>query len=86
MNEDLGVVSGEPHYSKIDKKIICEKYLGKDILEYKFFRFNGKLEFLYIFRVVNGSHHGVKADFFDIEGNRCHLREPIMSLLMLNQR
>lgn len=74
INEDFGVVSGERHYSKIDKKIICEKYLGENILDYKFFCFNGKPEFLYISRAVNGSHHGLKADFFDINGGKMPFR------------
>lgn len=74
MKEDFGKVSGEPHYSKIDRKIICEKYLGKDILDYKFFCFNGKVSFLYISRAINGSHHGLKADFFNIEGEKMPFR------------
>ena len=74
MNEDFGRVSGEPHYSKINRKIICEKYLGKDILDYKFFCFKGKPEFLYISRTVDGSHHGMEADFFDLDGNTMPFR------------
>lgn len=74
MKEDFGKVSAEPHYSKIDRKIICEKYLGKDILDYKFFCFKGKPHFLYISRAVDGSHHGMKADFFDLEGKKMPFR------------
>lgn len=74
MKEDFGKVSGEPHYSKIDKKIVCEKYLGKDILDYKFFCFKGEPQFLYISRAVAGSHHGLKADFFDLNGNKMPFR------------
>lgn len=70
MNENFALVSCEPHYSKIDRKIICERYLGKDILDYKFFCFKGKPEFLYISRACNGSHHGLKVDFFSMEGNK----------------
>lgn len=74
MNEDFGKVSGEPHYSKINRKIICEKYLGKDILDYKFFCFKGEPKFLYISRAIEGSHHGMKADFFDLEGGKMPFR------------
>lgn len=74
MNEDFGKVSCEPHYTKIKRKIITEKYLGKDILDYKFFCFKGKPEFLYISRAVSGLHHGLKADFFNLEGNKMPFR------------
>lgn len=74
MNEDFGLVSCEPHYSKIDRKIICEKYLGKDILDYKFFCFKGEPKFLYISRAIEGSHNGMKADFLNIDGSRTPFR------------
>lgn len=74
MNENFGLVSCEPHYSKIKRKIICEKYLGKDILDYKFFCFRGEPKFLYISRAVEGSHHGLKADFLNIDGSRAPFR------------
>lgn len=74
MNEDFALVSCEPHYSKIDRKIICEKYLGKDLLDYKFFCFKGEPKFLYISRTVEGSHHGMKADFLNMDGSRTPFR------------
>lgn len=74
MKEDFSKISIEPHYSKIEKKIISEKYLGKDILDYKFFCFKGNPEFLYISRALNGSHHGLKADFFDLKGEKMPFR------------
>ena len=74
MKEDFGKVSCEPHYSKIERKIICEKYLGENILDYKFFCFKGEPEFLYISRAVSGSHHGLKADFFNLEGVKMSFR------------
>lgn len=76
MNENFGLVSCEPHYSKIKKKIICEKYLGKDILDYKFFCFKGEPKFLYISRAVKGSHHGLKADFLNMDGTKMPFRRP----------
>lgn len=74
MKEDFGKVSCEPHYSKIERKIICEKYLAENILDYKFFCFKGEPEFLYISRAVSGSHHGLKADFFNLEGVKMSFR------------
>ena len=74
LKEDFGKVTAEPHYSKITPRIICEKHLGKDILDYKFFCFKGVPKFLYISRAVGGSHHGMKADFFNIDGSRTPFR------------
>lgn len=40
MKEDFGAFNIELHYSKIEPhKIICEKYLGECITDYKFFLF-----------------------------------------------
>ena len=48
LKEDFGAFNAEPHYSPIKGRIICEKYLGGDMTDYKFFCFNGKIEFMYI--------------------------------------
>lgn len=48
LKEDFGKFNAEPHYSKIKPKIICEKYLGGNMTDYKFFCLNGKVEFMYI--------------------------------------
>ena len=48
MDEDFGKVTCEPHYSKIPRKILCEKYLENDIVDYKFFCFHGEPKFFYI--------------------------------------
>jgi len=68
MNENFGKVSGEPHYSKIPRRIICEKYLADDIKDYKFFCFNGEPKFFYISQNVKGNFHNMKADFFTVNG------------------
>jgi len=41
---DYGKFSGEPPYSYVQPRIICEKYLGhsSELFDYKFFCFNGK--------------------------------------------
>lgn len=74
IKEDFGKVSAEPHYSQISPKIICEKHLGNNILDYKFFCFKGVPKFLYISRAVNGSHHGMKAEFFNLDGSKAPFR------------
>lgn len=69
INEDFGKVSAEPHYSKIDRKIICEKYLADDIRDYKFYCFNGKPQFFYVSETPEGSFHNMKSKFFNIDGS-----------------
>ena len=69
MNEDFGLVSGEPHYSRIEKKIICEEYLEDDILDYKFFCFKGNPEFFYVAQNVDGDFHNMQSDFFYCDGS-----------------
>lgn len=46
MKEDFGLVSGELHYSKIEKKIICEKYLGENLIDCQIWATNGKILFI----------------------------------------
>jgi hypothetical protein len=59
LNEDFSLYNAEPHYSKIPPKIICEKYLGGDMIDYKFFCFNGEPKFFY---VSSGASKG-KSDY-----------------------
>ena len=35
MKEDFGKFNAEPHYSKMKPRIICEKHLGNDLIDYK---------------------------------------------------
>lgn len=69
MQEDFGKFNAEPHYSKIPKRIICEKYLGKDIIDYKFFCFHGEPKFMYI---AQGFGNGIdeRISFFEMNGKR----------------
>ena len=67
LKEDFGKNNAEPHYSKIKPKIICEKYLGGNMTDYKFFCLNGKVEFMYI---ASGFGEGVdeKMTYLDKNG------------------
>lgn len=67
LKEDFGKFNAEPHYSKIKPKIICEKYLGGNMTDYKFFCLNGKVEFMYI---ASGFGEGIdeKMTYLDKEG------------------
>lgn len=68
-----GALSGQPHYSMIEPKILAEEYLeenkNKKSLprDYKFFCFNGEPKFICIYedRQVNG--HDVKKMVYDLD-------------------
>lgn len=68
LKEDFGKFNAEPHYSKMKPKIICEKYLGGNITDYKFYFFNGKFEFMYIASGF-GKGDDERITMFDKEGN-----------------
>lgn len=42
LGEDYWLIFAEFQYKDIPKRIICEEYLGKSIVDYKFYCFNGK--------------------------------------------
>lgn len=100
MNEDFSLVSGELHYAPIERKIICERYLGKDIEDYKFFCFDGVPKFFYISRNVDGDFHNMRADFFNSDGSKAafsrtdhrsfdtppHIPENLDEMLVLSHR
>lgn len=67
MKEDFSLFNVEPHYSYISRKIICEKHLGIDIIDYKYFCFNGKPEFMYVAKGF-GVAKDERMSFFDLEG------------------
>ena len=47
LKEDFSLFNAEPHYHFISRKIVCEEHLGKNLVDYKFFCFNGKVHFYY---------------------------------------
>lgn len=70
MKEDFGAIYAEPHYSGIKPKIICERFLGGNMVDYKLFCCNGKYKFMYIIERSNG----LKATFFDENGRKATYR------------
>ena len=56
MHEDFGEYNAEPHYDKIPKRIVCEKFLSGDVINYNIYVFNGKVVF---FSVAGGLGDGV---------------------------
>lgn len=72
MKEDFGAFNIETHYSKIKPHIICEEYLGKSIVDYKFFCFNGKPQYIYVsYDLVHDRQ--AKIGFYYIDGTKMPL-------------
>lgn len=55
VHEDFSKFNAEPHYAKIKRKIICEKFLEGDVINYNIYVFNGKAVF---FSVAGGLGDG----------------------------
>ena len=73
LKEDFGVYNIEPHYSKINPRmIVCEEYLGDRITDYKFFCFNGEVKFLYV--SFDFAHdNNTKIGFFNLDGTKINI-------------
>ena len=69
LDEDYYRISGEPVYRDIPRKLLLEQKLGsaKDINDYKFFCFNGKVRFIQVDTDRSGSH---KRNFYDVNWNK----------------
>ena len=65
MKEDFGKFNAEPHYSKMKSRIICEKYLGGEMIDYKFYCYDGIAKFCYI---AQGDAKEKRFTFFDRDG------------------
>lgn len=67
LSEDFWTYFAEPQYRFIEKKIIVEEYLGKDIHTYKFYCFHGVPKVCYV--SSNGEHgeYDKYYDFFDMD-------------------
>lgn len=72
MSEDFSLVTAEPHYKHIKRKIICEKFLDSKIMDYKFFCFMGEPKFLYISQGI--MHVDLKVSFFNLDGTKANFR------------
>lgn len=74
MKEDFGKFNIEIHYSMIKKHmIICEEYLGEDLVDYKFFCFNGEPKFLYVSKNLIHDRQA-EMGFFYLDGTRMPLK------------
>lgn len=74
LKEDFGAFNLELHYSKIEpRRIICEEYLGKNLIDYKFFCFDGIPKFVYI---SEGLIHDrqAKIGFYNLDGRKMEIQ------------
>lgn len=55
-------------YKNICPKVFAEKYLGNNIIDYKFYCFNGEPRFLYCGQGLT-EDHSLKIDFYDLDWN-----------------
>ncbi len=68
LKEDFGKFNAEPHYSKINLRIICEEFLDggeKDLTDYKFFCFHGEPKYC---QVITNRSTDKHITFFDADG------------------
>lgn len=55
-------------YKNIQPRVFAEEYLGEDIIDYKFYCFDGEPRFLYCGQGLT-EDHSLKIDFFDLDWN-----------------
>lgn len=69
MSEDFGKFNAEPHYDNIPKKIICEKLLDGEVINYNIYCFNGKPVF---FSLAGGLGDGIgeHLTYYNVDGTK----------------
>lgn len=73
MKEDFSKFNAEPHYSKIPRKIICEKYLEGEVINYNIYVLNGKAVF---FSVAGGLGDGIDEHltYYNVDGSQADFK------------
>lgn len=61
-------------YKGVKPRIICEKYMCDDPVDYKFFCFHGRPEFMFVATDRSSETEEVKFDFFDMEYRHLDIR------------
>lgn len=78
LKEDYSLPNREWPYRNIPRKIIAEKFMVDDrygeLRDYKFFCFDGRVEFLFIATDRSKGDHAVCFDFFDKDFNHLDVR------------
>ncbi len=68
MKQKFGNYTAEIHYDKIKPMIICEKFLGNKINDFKVYCFNGKPLYLYVSTGLD-DWNSARMTFFNIDGS-----------------
>lgn len=73
MKEDYASYDIEPHYGKIKRRIICEKYLGDGVVNYNIYCFNGKPIF---FSLASGLADGKdeRLTYYYVDGRKAEFK------------
>lgn len=74
MHTDWALLSAEPHYSAIERKVICEEYVEGPLVDYKFFCFQGVPQFYYVSEGFDRGLSYAKVSFFSIDGTPAPFR------------
>lgn len=73
MKENYASYDIEPHYGKIKRRIICEKYLGDEVANYNIYCFNGKPIFLSLMRgLADGKDE--KLTYYYVDGTKAEFK------------
>jgi hypothetical protein len=78
LKRNYGYFLVEPHYKSIRPRIICEKYLGECIINYKFFCFHGEPLFMY---VVQGTGKEKRLTCFDMSQKELHYKQHFLPVI-----
>lgn len=75
IREDYSEIKKEPQYKNVNRKIVCEEFLNDtngQLLDYKFFCFDGKAEFIEVDFDRFGKH---KMNFYDLNWNLMNIKK-----------
>lgn len=68
MHTDWSLLSAEPHYARIPRKVICEEYVPGPLSDYKFYCFGGEPRYYYVSQGLEEGPTAGRISFFEVEG------------------
>ena len=68
--DDFSLYNAEKHYKYIKPAIIIEKNLGQNLLDYKFFCFNGVPKFFYVAKGFATKNDNQRMSFYNMDGSK----------------
>lgn len=75
MKRNLFWYSREWPYKDSKSVIIAEEFLQEDVIDYKFYCFNGVPTYLFVITGRFSAHDGPYGDMFDMQGNHLKIRD-----------